>query len=338
MTENPTPSPSRPKLGLALGSGSARGWAHIGVIRALEEQGLIPDVICGCSIGALVGGAYAAGALDRLTDWVRALDRWQIVKLMDVSLEGGLIEGDVLMSDFGQQLADLSIEQLPRPFSCVATDLRTGREVWLREGSLLDAVRASIALPGLFTPFHHQGRWLVDGGLVNPIPVSICRAMGAEHIIAVNLNGDIVGKHLRDAEAQVTPGWGFGNRPQDLLRQWYERINGDLLSRVEPLLDRLGIVDEPSERQDPRSKLPTPGLFEVTASAINIMQDRITRSRMAGDPPDLLISPRLAHLGLMEFDRAEEAIEEGYRAVQRQLTTLNELFARSSSDKTRDRR
>lgn len=298
------------KIGLALGSGSARGWAHIGVIRALEEQGIKPDIVTGCSIGSLVGAAYAGGNLDALQQWVCDLSFLDVVRLLDVRMNGGLIEGDALMGSFDDKIAQLNIEELPIPYAAVATDLNSGREVWLQQGPLPTAVRASIALPGLFSPVHSEQRWLVDGGLTNPVPVSLCRAMGADIIIAVNLNSDIVGKHLREHDQE--------NRVEerDLFSQLLDRVNDSLKdSRMTQWIR--GMEQRPA----------APGLFEVMASAINIMQDRITRSRMAGEPPDVLLSPRLGKLGLLEFDRAEEAIAEGYDSVRRMLPAIQHALS-----------
>ncbi len=187
----------RPRVGLALGSGSARGWAHIGVIRALEQAGIRPDVVCGTSIGALVGAAYAAGELDRLEQWVLGLRISDVAAFVDVSLRSGLLKGERLMDFFRRNFADRPIEDLAMPFAAVATSLHTGAELWLRRGSVLDAVRTSIAVPGLFAPVLCEGSVLVDGGLVNPVPVSLARAMGADVLIAVDLASDILGRHLR---------------------------------------------------------------------------------------------------------------------------------------------
>lgn len=291
------------RVGIALGSGSARGWAHIGVIRALAEEGIKPDIICGSSIGALVGGAYAADQLDTLEEWVCNLSMWDVVRLMDIRLAGGLIEGHTLMASMNEHIQGVSIEELPRPYAAIATDLSSGREVWMQHGSLSDAIRASIALPGLFSPFRHDNRWLVDGGLTNPVPVSLCRAMGADIIIAVNLNSDIVGRHLtphRDGEPE-----------KELLSQLMDRLNINL---GESSLS--GFLNDKQQNA-------VPGMFEVIASTINIMQDRITKSRMAGDPPDVVLSPRLAQLGLLEFDRAEDAIAEGWECVKRMLPAIH---------------
>jgi NTE family protein len=290
------------RIGLALGSGSARGWAHIGVIRALAEVGIEPDIICGSSIGALVGGAHAAGQLDTLEAWVNELSMWDVVRLMDIRFAGGLIEGNTLMASINEQIKGIAIEALSAPFAAVATDLASGREVWLQQGSLGDAIRASIALPGLFSPFQREGRWLVDGGLTNPVPISLCRAMGADIIIAVNLNSDLIGRHLTPRR-KIPP-------EKDLLGQIMDRLNINLPdSALASFLNNNKAND-------------TPGMFEVIASTINIMQDRITKSRMAGDPPDVMLSPRLAQLGLLEFDRAKDAIAEGRECVRRMLPAI----------------
>jgi NTE family protein len=282
----------RARVGLALGSGSARGMAHIGVIRALEEAGIRPDLVCGTSVGAMVGAAYAAGELDAFEEWVVALRIREMVGLMDVNLRSGLIKGERLMEFFGRTFVDRPIGELAVPFAAVATSLHSGQEVWLREGSTVDAVRASIALPGLLAPALRDGSLLVDGGLVDPVPVSLARAMGADVVIAVDLGSDIIGRHLL---SDIPP-----ERPVSMMGGWIRKLQDDF--GVPPPL--------PGE--------PTlPSLLDVLASSLNIMQVRIARSRMAGDPPDVVVAPRLAHLGLLDFHRAAEAIEEGRRAVER---------------------
>jgi NTE family protein len=294
----------RPRVGLALGSGSARGWAHIGVIRALEQAGIRADLVCGTSIGALVGAAYAAGELDRFEQWVLELGIKDVLGFMDVRFSSGLFRGERLMGFLRRNWADRPIEELPMPFAAVATSLHNGMEIWLRQGSTLDALRASIALPGVFAPVLSEGMVLVDGGLVNPVPVSLARAMGADLVIAVDLGSDILGRHLRaDPPSEALAG-GAG----DLIRKLQDNL-GALLPERPP--------NEPA----------MPSLFEVVASSINIMQVQIARSRMAGDPPDVIVAPRLAHLRLLDFHRAREAIEEGHRAVERaaaMLALLNE--------------
>jgi len=290
------------KVGLALGSGSARGWSHIGVIRALARRNIRPDIICGSSIGALVGASLACGRLDRLETWVRGLTVKEILKLMDFGLRsGGLIQGERLMSSFMQYVDDVEVETLSTVFGAVATDLEAGREFWFRTGSLLDAVRASIALPGLFTPSYQHGRWLVDGGLVNPVPVSMCRALGADIVIGVNLNSELAGRRARSAGLETRLALAL---PENELFQRIADGLAPIRKRVRSMLAENG------------HRIRTPGMFEVMTGAIDVMQDRITKSRLAGNPPDILISPRLGHMGLLEFDRADEAIEEGIAAVE----------------------
>ena len=298
----------KPRIGLALGGGSARGWAHIGVIRTLAEAGIVPDMVSGTSIGALVGAAYVDGNLDRFEQWTKSLTLQTVVGFLDFSLGGGLIKGEKLIEFFRSQLVDVPVSELPLPFAAVATDLQTGREVWLQEGMVSDVVRASIALPGLFTPVEREGRWLVDGGLVNPVPVSLCRAMGADLVIAVDLNSDIVGKHLRKAGASKT---AAPDNP--------EGAGETMLTRIQSGMATLGIAG--SKATDNR-----PSMLEVLASSINIMQQRITRSRLAGEPADVLISPRLAEFGLMEFHRAVVAIEIGSRATKPALQQIHLLL------------
>lgn len=259
------------KVGIALGSGASRGWAHVGVLRALEAEGIRPEIVSGTSIGAVVGAAYAAGSLDELERWVKGLDRRHVASYLDLGLRGGLLRARKVFEAMAARIADRPVETLPRAFAAVATDLATGNEVWLRSGSLYDALRASVALPGLVSPVHLDGHWLVDGGLVNPVPVSVCRALGADTVIAVDLNTTLIGRRLA------------------------------------------------REGSESRTRDAIPSILDVVANSINIMQIRVTRSRMAGDPPDLLITPRLPDFGILDFDRAAEAVEEGRSAVTRAL-------------------
>ena len=307
------------RIGIALGSGSARGWSHIGVLQALAEMGIEPHVVAGSSIGALVGAAYANNQLDEMEAMVLALEWKDIVAYLDMSImNGGLIQGDKIVKFLRKYAKQTDIESLPRRFAAVATDLNNGTEVWLQHGDLLDAVRASVALPGLFTPCKQNGRWLVDGGLVDPVPVSLCRAMGAEIVIAVSLNADIVGKHVRNNHTHHhAVSVSTSNEKQPEL---WDRISAQLGKAMQEqktlLLGRLF-----------GDSLNTPGVIDILAGSINIMQDRITRSRMAGDPPDIILSPRLSQLGLMEFDRGAMAIEEGHACVDRMRSALEHVVS-----------
>jgi NTE family protein len=305
------------KVGIALGSGSARGWSHIGVIRSLLEAGIPIDFTCGASIGALVAGSFAAGFLDPLDRWVRKLSWSHIIGFMDVMIpRSGLVEGEKISGYLRGVLSDPRIEDLPVPFSAIATDLKTGKEVWIREGSLIDAVRASISLPGIFTPYGKNGHWLVDGGLVNPVPVSPCRMMGADIVIAVNLNSDIMGKpkvrRMADPPNNNKKN-GTSSRAQG---RWAAFLNQTVQQGNLTLFRQ--IFQEQPERG--------PSLFDVMATSVKIMQDAITCQRLLTDPPDVLIKPKLAHIGLMEFNRADEAIEEGKRAMDLQLPMLRDML------------
>jgi len=294
-------SSRKPRIGLALGGGAARGWAHIGVIRALAREGIAPEVVCGTSIGALVGAAYAAGEIERLDQWVQQLDWAGVMSLMDWRINGGLMKGTKLVDFFRAKFEDRGIERLLRPFGCVATELTTGREVWLREGSVIDAVRASLALPGLFTPVVHDGRLLVDGGLVNPVPVSLCRALGADLVIAVDLGWDLIGRRAKPPE----------------------------LEGVEPGAARNALIDAVFGRFRQRSLDPaeSPSLTDVVLTSLNIMQVRIAQSRLAGEPPDVLIRPHLAGIVAMDFHRGAVAAAEGERAAAGGIEQLRTLLA-----------
>lgn len=291
----------RPRIGLALGSGSARGWSHIGVLRVLARAGIVPDIVCGTSIGALVGAVHAAGRLDWLHDWVRALDWQGVISLIDLNIGGGLIEGEKLVGFFQRHFEDRGIGQLPVAFGCVATELATGREVWLREGPVIDAVRASIALPGLLTPAERDGRLLVDGGLVNPVPVSLCRAMGADLVIAVDLNWDLVGRRNRTAAENAEPN-GQGGLIDSILAHFRPR------------------------HAAPEAQAELPSMLDVLSTSINILQVRITRSRLAGEPADAMIRPRLSDIAAMDWHRGATAIDEGERAATDALPMILDLL------------
>ncbi|MFD1251587.1 NTE family protein RssA [Devosia equisanguinis] len=308
----------KPKIGLALGSGAARGWAHVGVLDALVAAGIEPDIIAGTSMGALVGGVYASGRHAALRDWALSADRRIVASLVDVGfLGGGLVDGVRIAEWLGGLKIAPQIEDLKLPFAAVATDLTTGREVWLRQGKLVRAIRASISMPGIFSPVDVEGEWLVDGGLVNPVPVSLCRAMGADFIIAVNLNEDLLGRRLLP-EIAVTP---------DAVDKTDAQKATNWLSMVKTMPTALA-------SQAANFKLfgnggAAPGYFDVLGNALNIMQDHITRSRLAGEPPHALILPRVVDIGLMDFHRAAEAIEEGRAATERVLPIIESKLGRT---------
>ncbi len=296
------------KVGLALGSGAARGWAHIGIIKSLVAAGIKPDVVAGTSIGALVGAAYLSGSIDKLENWLMNLNRLETARFFKLTAGFNGFVNKSRLHDFLTEYvapADLQIADLPAAYASVATHLHSGREVWNMQGNVLEAVWSSISLPGLFPAIKQQDRWLIDGGLVNPVPVSVCRALGADIVIAVNLNGDILGKHLQPpVSVENSENVSLANRITDFVGNYTGNLfNGDKV-------------------QD-----DTPNLFDAIAASVNITQDRITRSRMAGDPPEVLLQPRLAKIGLLEFYRASEAIAAGQRAVQKALPDIRRLLA-----------
>lgn len=294
------------KIGLALGSGSSRGWSHIGAINALAQQGIVPDIICGTSIGSLVGASYVSNNLNNLEAWVRSLTKYELARFFEINTSlNGFVNKERLHLFLNKYVASdgAAINGLAKQYASVATDLETGREVWLTSGLILEAVWASIALPGLFPAICNNNRWLVDGGLVNPVPVSVCRALGADIVIAVNLNGDIVGKHFQASDEVKKQDTGIVEKVTDLVAEYTASVF--------------------STEKD---KHQAPSLIEAIAGSVNITQDRITRSRMAGDPPDILLSPRLSHIGLLEFYRAEEAIDEGKACVQRMLPEIQHIL------------
>jgi NTE family protein len=296
---------SIPKLGLALGSGSARGWAHIGVIHALAERGLRPSVVAGASAGALVSAAYASGQLRALEDWVCTLTQLDVWRLVDATfLGGGVMSGNRLMTTLSELIGDTDIEDLPVVFGAVATDLYTGEEIWLREGPMMQAVRASSGLPGLFTPTWHQDRWLIDGGVVNPVPISLCRALGADIVIAVDLSRSVTRPAMRPDVEEARP----------VVQEVASSEGSAILKKWSGLVD--GLVESF------RSKRDEPGLFEVMTSSVNIMQDRITRSRLALDPAELVLHPELDDFQLMDFHRAREAILAGRSCVEQAAARL----------------
>ncbi|AVP57832.1 patatin-like phospholipase family protein [Pulveribacter suum] len=315
-----------PRVGLALGSGSARGWAHIGVLQALDEAGLRPDFVCGASIGALVGAAYAAGELERFADWVQSLGMRQVWGFMDFNLSGGMLKGEKLIAFWRRNFADFDIQASPIPFAAVATDLHSGAEVWLREGSIANAVRASIALPGLFTPVPQEGgRLLVDGGIVNPVPTSLARAMGADIVIGVDLNSDILHRHLQPLVLAPDPG-ATAPREPPAAPEDASAAAGDWLGRLKfwESGSASSSAGAPAQQVAPLPR--SPSVLDVVMTSVTIMQIRITRSRMAGDPPEVVIAPSLAHLGVLDFHRAAEAIEEGRRAAQAALPQLQRFI------------
>ena len=301
----------RPVIGLALGGGAARGFAHIGIVRTLIAHGIVPNVVVGTSIGAVVGGAYAAGHLDTLEAWARSLQPRNILSYLDIRLNGsGLIGGAKLASQLETAIGPIRIEDLPLKFATVATEVRTGHEIWLTHGRMVDAMRASYALPGIFSPVLVGDRWLVDGALVNPVPVSAARALGAEIVIAANLSSDVF--------THATTIYSHGAAVDAVAPV------------VEPAPKKSGLgrlfSAERTVKREFFGSGGRPGISSVMVDAFNIMQDRITRARLAGDPPDMLISPRVGQIGWFDFHRADDLIGFGARAAERAIDSIQEAI------------
>lgn len=290
----------RKKIGIALGSGGAWGWAHIGVLDALAELGIVPDAVAGTSMGAVVGAAYASGRLDQLREAALALGWRDVVGMIDVKLAtGGLVDGARIEAFLTRLGISGAVEACPRPFGTVGTDLAGGEEVWLREGPIEKAVRGSIGIPGIFTPMRHGEGWLVDGGVINPIPVSLCRALGADIVIAVDVTQHLTGKRFLERG-------GFDSLPstKDLTQRLAERIPVALRAPLSPLLTRLM-----------RATPSAPSYFAVITDSLQIVYRQMIKTRLATDPPDILLHADLGTVQAMEFYRAEEAIAAGRACV-----------------------
>ena len=292
-------------IALALGGGMARGFAHIGVLKVLNQNNIYPSIVAGTSIGALVGGAYLTGKLDELEDWARSLNRFKVFSYLDFRVRSaGLIGGNKLEKVMKEHFEGVDIESLPHPFIAIASDLITGHEVWLRKGNLIDAMKASFALPGVFPPVERNHRHLVDGALVNPVPVSVCQALGARLTIAVDLHADLIGKAAKPGtNFQTVAGFDVFDE-KDVPKEEQKRFSSGFAKRLF------------------RREENNPSLFGVMMSALGIIQDRITRSRLAGDPPDVHIKPRIGHVGMLEFERADELIKLGEEAAERAIPKI----------------
>lgn len=305
---------TRPKVGLVLGSGSARGWAHIGILQELESAGIRPDIVVGSSIGALVGGAYVSGGLERLTDWALTFNRLDALRTLDLRIaNGGLLGGGRLIRRLLKPHHAETIESLSPRFACVATDLSSGVEIALEQGPLAEGVLASLAMPGLFAPVKRGDLWLVDGGIVDPVPVTLARALGAKRVIAVNLNSNMANRRQqrRQQRQQQRRSPGRPRFPLPGVKTLLRTLPQD--SGLRALL-----------AHTPASALQAdiPRYLDVVFGSIHILQDYVTRSRLVADPPDILIEPALQNMALLEFNRAEEAIAAGRTALRAAMDDL----------------
>ncbi|WP_343800918.1 patatin-like phospholipase family protein [Marinobacterium maritimum] len=281
-------------VSLVLGSGGARGLAHIGVIHWLEEHGYSIESISGCSMGALIGGIYAAGKLDQYEEWVRSITRRDIMALLDLTWDkGGLVRGDKLIDTLIDLVGDVHIEDLPIHFTAVATDLHSQKEVWINSGKLFDAIRASIAIPLLFTPFKYKGHVLVDGGVLNPVPIAPAFHDNTDMTLAVNLNAPVSDREEPIEEVVVA-----------------EEVSAS------PIRDRINRFIQRWQQSKAGSSGGDWGAYEVAIQAFDTMQSSIARQKLAVYPPDLVIEVARNACQLLEFDRAAEMIDLGYRKAE----------------------
>lgn len=296
----------QPGLALALGGGMARGFAHIGVLKSLNRHNIYPSLVAGTSIGGVVGGCYLSSKLEELEEWALSLNRYKMLSYLDFRVRSaGLIGGKRLKDTLELHFKDMRFEDLPHPFVCIATDLATGHEVWMRKGDLIEAITASFALPGVFPPVKHDDRYLVDGALVNPCPISPCQALGARMTIAVDLNTDLIGKATKpNTGYQTIAGFDVFN-------------NDDVNPEAQKKFKSSSITRRLFRREE-----NNPSLFGVMVSGLSILQDRLTRSRLAGEPPDVHIKPAIGHIGLLEFEKAEELISLGEEATEKLIPEI----------------
>lgn len=309
-----------------LGCGASRGWAHIGVIEALEEAEIPISLIAGCSVGGYVGALYASRSLKSLKSFLLRMDGRKIFSYFDIIFpRSGILNGSKRVRELFSMHTDAqTFDDLEIPVVMVATDLERGRKVVLKSGSLITALRATMSYPGLFAPVRVNGRWLVDGGLVDPVPVGIARAVGAEVIIAVDLNSRIASRSQERAVSSgadigaVLPALSVEPEPygrNELMRkiaEFYEGVESSLWDKTSEFLHRDGIMP--------------PDIIETIMTSISVMQERITRTNLAVDQPDILIQPRLGDLKMMNFDQVEHCIQEGYISVKEKLDDIYPLL------------
>ncbi|EEP91415.1 patatin-like phospholipase RssA [Yersinia kristensenii] len=293
------------KVGLALGAGAAKGWAHIGVINALKKMGVEIDVVAGCSVGSLVGAAYASDHLEVMERWVRSFKYWDVIRMMDFSWRrGGLLRGERVFNVVNEIIEVQDIAECALPFGCVVTNLTTGRELWFTEGDIKQAIRASCSMPGLFSPVLFEGYWLVDGAVVNPVPISLARAMGADIVIAVDLQHDA---HLiaQDIFSPQTP---IESKFAEIPDNWHRRLKARITD----------LTSNPIKN--------APSAMEIMSTSIQVLENRLKRNRMAGDPPDVLIQPYCPQISMLDFHRADESIAAGQLAVEKCAEQLYPLI------------
>lgn len=285
-------------VSLVLGSGGARGLAHIGVIHWLEENGYEIKSISGCSIGSMIGGVYAAGKLDEFERWVRALTKLDILTLLDMSWsKSGLVRGDKIINTLVELVGDKTIEDLPIPFTAIATDINSEKEVWINSGNLFDAIRASISLPLFFTPYDRKGIKLIDGGVLNPVPIAPTFSDDTQMTIAVNLGGPLDKINILEDKEKT---------PVKELQTFQEKISHYINNFQKNMEQEVHELDL--------------GVYDVANQAFDAMQSTIARQKLAAYPADHTIEIARNACGTLEFDRADEIIALGYNKAKECLS------------------
>ncbi|NQU66538.1 MAG: patatin-like phospholipase family protein [Candidatus Marinimicrobia bacterium] len=306
------------KIGLALGSGSARGWAHIGVLEALDDNHIPIDFIAGSSIGAFVGAIYSAGKLDSLKEFALLMDWKMVLSYFDVVFpRTGFLDGKKVHKLFSMHTDVTTFDDLTIPVKMIATNLNTGEKVILDSGNIIDAIRASSSIPGVLTPVTRGSDILIDGGTVDPVPVGVTREMGAEIVIAVNLNTGLIGKRHHKKPVKIDPP---KNRRMPMIteNEFIQRMTRQYETASKSVQTKIGswLTNDKG----------VPNIMEVMGTSLNIMQERITRINLAIDPPDVLIQPELSDLSLFDFTQAERSIQEGYDKTMAQMESIKELL------------
>jgi len=302
------------KVGLALGSGSARGWAHIGAIEAIEEAGVPIHYIAGTSIGAFVGAVYATGHLASLKEFALQMDWKKVISYFDVVFpKSGFMDGKKVHELFSLHTDAKTFADFNIPVRMVATDLKTGKKVVIDSGNIIEGIRASVSVPGVFTPVKRGDQWLVDGGLVDPVPVSVVRNMGADFVIAVDLNSDLINHDYK-----------LNKKPS--IETLPKKERNELVIRIAAQYNSAEKAVKAKINRWISSSTKSPNIIDVMGTSLGIMQEQLSRINLAMDPPNILIQPRLGDLKMFDFDQAERSIKEGYTQAKYQIDNIKSIL------------
>jgi len=304
------------KIGLALGSGAARGWAHIGVIKALEKENVPIHFISGSSVGSYVGAVYSGGGFKSLKEFALSMDRKKVLSYIDVVFpRSGLINGKNATNLYSMHTEIMGFDELPIPIKMVATDMDTGEKLILDEGNIPKAIRASCSIPGIFTPVKIGNRWVIDGGLIDPVPVSVVKSMGADLVIAVDLNSGVINGHKKKREKNI-----------DNNKQRKAEARNEIVNQLFSKYDQAGKLMKNKLNSWFTQSESSPHIINIIGSAIGIMQAQITKNNLEIDCPDVLIQPQLAGVKMFDYDQAERSINEGYDRTMEKMEIMTKLL------------